>query len=328
MMKRLILVALAAIAPTVARAQGSVTVGVLDTAVKRVAPGTKFTVPLVVDSSATAATIDSIASFLVWDPGVVTLDSVTVGAFGGFKSLSLNSVPVGRVDFSAKSPASVTPTVNPVSLATVWFTAAQTSGGTRLDTTPNDASLTGTHVAAGQLVGWSTNICVTPSGFWGDANGDGQVDIIDAQQIAKASVGGVVDSAAAVANNGDVNADGVVDILDAQSVARFSVRLPSTPPRINTDRGAIPDVHTLAINHDKVTLAVGSTSSLVATPFDANNFSLVGCQSVAWTSSDERKVHVNPTGQITAIATGSATITATWVSGATTVTTQSLVTVP
>jgi uncharacterized protein YjdB len=83
-------------------------------------------------------------------------------------------------------------------------------------------------------------------------------------------------------------------------------------------------VATLSMNKEAMSLAVGSTSSLVATPSDASGFTIVGCQTSTWVPSDSTIVRVNATGQVTALATGTATITAT--SGSATA--QSVITVP
>jgi uncharacterized protein YjdB len=58
------------------------------------------------------------------------------------------------------------------------------------------------------------------------------------------------------------------------------------------------------------TLAIGATQQLSATTFDANNNVLTG-RVVTWSTSDSTKVTVSGAGLATAIAAGSATITAT-----------------
>ncbi|UCG88471.1 MAG: hypothetical protein JSW71_07990, partial [Gemmatimonadota bacterium] len=70
------------------------------------------------------------------------------------------------------------------------------------------------------------SICVGVSGIWGDVNGDGVVNIIDAQQVARYSVGlPPPPDPFLVGEFGDVNHDGVVNIIDAQQIARYSVGL-------------------------------------------------------------------------------------------------------
>jgi hypothetical protein len=70
------------------------------------------------------------------------------------------------------------------------------------------------------------------SGFLGDVTGDGNVNIIDAQQIARWSVGLSVSAtvAARIPSHGDVTGDGNVNIIDAQQIARWAVGLGSSFP--------------------------------------------------------------------------------------------------
>jgi hypothetical protein len=305
--------------PGTASAQGWLTLQSPDTAIRHPAPGSVMSVRVFVDMSQLGGNIDAISSAMSWDPAFMTLDSIKRSAFGPLSNI--DSVRIaGTLKFTARSSTPVSITTD---VATLFFKTALAPGGTRLSIAASDASLAGTSLASGQLVGWTNDICVALPGVWGDVNGDSQVDIIDAQQIALASVGATVDSAFRLANNGDVNADGDVDILDAQALARYAVHL-SAPARINQVRFVPPVAASLIMNKETVTLAVDSTTSLVATPFGADGFTIVGCQSSTWSSTDATIVRVNPTGQITALRQGTATITAT--SG--TATKQSVVTVP
>lgn len=61
----------------------------------------------------------------------------------------------------------------------------------------------------------------------------------------------------------------------------------------------------LILNEDSLELAPGDTVRLVATVFPEN----ADCGELQWTSSDESKVTVDPSGLVTAIAWGNATIT-------------------
>lgn len=69
--------------------------------------------------------------------------------------------------------------------------------------------------------------------LWGDGNADGNVNITDAQQLARYSAGLAVGNWTAVTTRGDVTADGNVNIIDAQQIARYSVGL-SAAPRTST----------------------------------------------------------------------------------------------
>jgi hypothetical protein len=68
------------------------------------------------------------------------------------------------------------------------------------------------------------SVCVGITGLWGDVNADGAVNIIDAQQVARYSVGLLPPPDPFLVDEfGDVNHDGVVNIIDAQQIARYSV---------------------------------------------------------------------------------------------------------
>jgi hypothetical protein len=150
----------------------------------------------------------------------------------------------------------------------------------------------------------------TAGARWGDVNDDGTVNILDAQQVARHSVGLSVLNAAAVAARGDVNGETGVNIIDAQQIARFSVGL-SAAARINTAL-VVPEVATLALAPAAApALAVGGTLSLAATPRDAANADLTACVTITWGSSAPAVASVSATGVVTGVAPGTATITAT-----------------
>jgi hypothetical protein len=69
-------------------------------------------------------------------------------------------------------------------------------------------------------------------------------------------------------------------------------------------------VASLTIVPPTATLVAGATSQLTATPLDAAGHPLPG-RAIAWTSSDSSKARVSVTGLVTAVATGTASITAT-----------------
>jgi M6 family metalloprotease-like protein len=77
---------------------------------------------------------------------------------------------------------------------------------------------------------YSVQVCLAAggSGLYGDVNGDGIINVIDAQIVARFSVGLSVPDATRVQTNGDANGDGAINVIDAQVIARYSVGL-STP---------------------------------------------------------------------------------------------------
>ena len=193
--------------------------------------GAQLALPLTLDMSAAAGTaLASVSGTVTWDPARWTFVSLSAGPFGTLTSNTANSAAgsVGFATFDANG------TTTNQTLATLTLQARTTLGNTNVA-----AAIT----AAGDALGVSISSIVTTRaqtacinaaiGVYGDANGDAAVNIIDAQQIARFSVGLGVGNLSATQNNGDVTADGVVNIVDAQQVARFSVGL-SAAARITT----------------------------------------------------------------------------------------------
>ena len=72
----------------------------------------------------------------------------------------------------------------------------------------------------------------------------------------------------------------------------------------------LPPVSAVGVSPPSATVSVGQTAQLTATPKDATGTPLSG-RAVTWSSSDTTIARVSGSGLVTAIATGSATITAT-----------------
>jgi M6 family metalloprotease-like protein len=89
-------------------------------------------------------------------------------------------------------------------------------------------------VASAGTTGYSVRVCnaASGSGIYGDVNGDGVVNVIDAQLVARYSVGLSVPDASRTQVNGDVNADGAANVIDAQLISRHSVGLSAPGSRI------------------------------------------------------------------------------------------------
>src|SRR2546428_11758880 len=76
------------------------------------------------------------------------------------------------------------------------------------------------------------------------------------------------------------------------------------------NEGPHAPVASLAVAPQTLTVGVGATAQLTATPRDANGAFLAG-RSVTWASSNTAVATVNTTGLVTGVAEGQATITAT-----------------
>jgi M6 family metalloprotease-like protein len=82
-------------------------------------------------------------------------------------------------------------------------------------------------VLAPTTTGYQVRICLQAAGggTYGDVNGDGTINVIDAQIVARFSVGLSVPDQNLVQTSGDVNGDGSVNVIDAQVIARHAVGL-------------------------------------------------------------------------------------------------------
>ena len=273
----------------------------------QVAPGAKVAVPVVIDLSGSAGTnVSSLTMGMSWGTSRLTFDSLRAGTFGSLTS-NTGGAASGSVVMSAFSAAGTTTTVT---MATAYFTASASTGGTRVAFTPTVA---GNDVGTDLLPIFrvqALDVCVAASGLWGDTNGDGNVNIIDAQQIARFSVGLAVANLNAVTTQGDVTADGNVNIIDAQQIARFSVSL-TAAARVNTSLSVQPAVATLTLNQTTASANIGASVQLSASPVDAGSSSISGCVPVAWTTSAAAIATVDSTGRVVGMAPGTATITAT-----------------
>ncbi|MES2177596.1 MAG: Ig-like domain-containing protein [Gemmatimonadota bacterium] len=289
-------------------AQGTIGLAVGQPPTMRVLPSGKIAVPVTLDMSASAGgNLASLATGISWTSTRLTLDSVKAGAFGTLTS-NIAGAATGSASLSVSSATGTTATAT---IATLYFTAASTAGGTRILVGPTAGANQAATSVLSLIRPRGLDVCVGPHGRWGDANGDDVVNIIDAQQVARLSVFLSVANSASAASRGDVTSDGSVNVIDAQQIARFSVGL-SASARVNASQLVAPAVASVGITPNSPALAPGGVVQLTGTPRDAGNADVTGCSAVTWTSSDATKATVDADGgMVTGVAAGAATITAT-----------------
>ncbi|MES2180246.1 MAG: dockerin type I domain-containing protein [Gemmatimonadota bacterium] len=278
------------------------------TVAKHVVPGTRLAVPIVVDLSAGAGTsVRSLQMRVSWATARLTFDSVRSSSFGVLTS-SAADVASGSLSLSSAASSGTTTTAE---VATLYFTANTTAGtgGTRILLTPIavDNDLGASVVTRLRLQ--HLEVCVAPGVLWGDSNSDNVVNIIDAQQIARHSVGLSVANETALAAQGDVTEDGTVNVVDAQQIARYTVAL-SAVPRVGVAFPIVPAVNALFVNPLDASVYVGSATQLLAEPRDASNNALNGCQPVSFSSGAPTIASVDSAGRVFGLTSGIATITA------------------
>jgi alpha-tubulin suppressor-like RCC1 family protein len=281
-----------------------------------VSPGEKLAMPVILDMTAAAGTnLGSLTTGVTFANASLNFDSVKVGSFGSVTpntaGASSGSLTLGVFDAAG--------TTTTQTLATVYFTASSTTGGSTIGFTPTVAgSAAGANIQS-LMRTRPMDVCVLPGGKWGDVNGDslvsplgdGNVNVIDAQQIARYAVGLPVANRSGVVARGDVNADAAVNIIDAQQIARASVGL-SAATRVGTFTfSSLPTTSVSVTPGTAQSIDVGGNRQLAAAALDANNVDVGYCATFAWTSSDPAVATVSSTGIVTGVGAGSATITAT-----------------
>jgi fibronectin-binding autotransporter adhesin len=303
-------------------AQGIISLTVGGGGKTMVAPGSKVTLPVVIDmTSAAGRNLSSIATALNWDSNRLTLDSVKTAGFGTFTANTAGASG-GAATLGTSSASGTTTTVT---LGNAYFTASPTAGSARVSVTPSSAmDVVGANILS-TVRTRNLDVCVGPTGPWGDGNGDGSVNIIDAQQVARFSVGLVVANSIAITYQGDVNADNSVNIIDAQQVARFSVGLSATA-RINTAAFTPPAVSSLNIANvldaaagatnpgvaaNVSNFVVGTQAQLIPLARDAGSVDVTSCAALTYASSNAAVATVSSSGLVTAVSSGTATVTAT-----------------
>lgn len=276
----------------------------------RVLPGARFVVPISVDlSNAAPMDIASLTTALSWGTPQLSLDSLRAAPNLGWQfTANTSGAPGGSASFTTSNASSLT---SSSIVALAYYTANSVPGGTRITPAVPAASNAAMQSILPFVRPRRLDVCIAVHGKWGDVNSDNAVNIIDAQQVARYSVGLAVFDINAVVNRGDVTNDGLTNIIDAQQVARFSVSLPVGPrPGVEAFVQPVPVSATMSPAGQQ-TLDINQTVQLTASPFGSSLVPQTGCESFLWSSSNPNAATVNASGFVTALATGSATITAT-----------------
>ncbi len=308
--------ALAASAPLAA--QGTIHVRAGSVSAATYAPNTTVAVPIIIDmSDAAGANLASLTTQLKWGATRLTFDSVKAGNFG---SLTANAADAANGNLTL-SIFNATGTTTTVTMATVYFTS--TPGATTVEVRPTAAgNETAANIMSLVRVRW-LDACIAQGGYWGDVNADNTVNIVDAQQLARSSVGLSVANPAALATNGDVTADGTINIVDAQQIARFSVGL-SASPRTNTLLSTPATVATLTVPHSyaatlgsfdpanevfRTHVPLQPEAQLRPLAKDAGGADVTACASLTYASIRPAVLTVSSSGLVTGLVPDTASIT-------------------
>ncbi len=267
------------------------------------AAGDRVTVPIAIDmTGASGIALGSYRITFSWNPAGFSFVNATGGTFGSpvFNSESASS---GVLQFAAASAAGAN---GIFTLANVALEVAATISGSF---TVVFEELT----AAGSFQDLLPYLTITQGSFcgsdvWGDLNGNGQIQSVDAQIVLMHAVGlSVADT-----TRGDVAQDGVVDPRDALVILSYVVGLDVSAFRVGQPvsetctPGAVDAVRILP---NAVSLAPGDAFQLTAEVEDSNGV-LLGGKNLQWASDDGAVVLVDSTGKVSAQGPGTATVTA------------------
>ena len=198
-----------------------------DGSVSALAPAEQVHLPIVVDmTQAEGLDIASLTFAVTWDVEGLSFVSASAGELGTLIFNEANTASGSLVG----SMFSTTGATSTFVVATLQLEAADVQGLNTMIavgvTAAGDEA--GTDILQ-HLRTSGLTVCIG-IGLSGDVTGDEVVNIIDAQQIARHSIGlptpGVNDASRFV-THGDVTGDGTTNIIDAQQIARFTVGLPT-----------------------------------------------------------------------------------------------------
>lgn len=272
--------------------------------------GTPFDVPVEVDLSARADLLGSFALAIRWNPAVLAF---VKGQDGNFGSLTTNVDSAGGViQLTGANPGGVgghvvvgvgrfvplTPGLDTFKISVTELYAARTFA----DLLPSAV--------------WSDTPFCPAVGLYGDVDGNGVVNSADALAALTYAVGKSIPGNPAI---GDVDGDGLTNARDALiilaagiglDVAAFRVLLPAPG-----GCAAVP-LSLLDLLPGNVTMNVAQVARYTAVARDSTG-AAVSVSDLSWASSDGAVATVNPLGEVTAVAPGTATISVRRPSGAT-----------
>ncbi len=278
--------------------------------------GNRVTVPVAIDmTGASGFDLGAYRVRFTWNPNVFSYVSASGGTFAA-PVFNADTAAAGVLRFAAASAAG----------ANGLFTLADITLEV-LATDPDTFRVQFEELtAAGTFDDLLPFLTVTSgafcgSGVWGDLDGNGQVQSVDAQIVLMHAVGIAVTDTV----RGDVDADAKVDPRDALIILSDVVGLDVSAFRVGqlvaaTCRPGATD--TVTVLPSPLTLAPGDLFALSAQVRDTAGI-LLGGIDLAWSSTDPSVATVDATGTVTAVAQGSADIVAAvapGVTGGTTVT--------
>ncbi len=172
--------------PGVSAVPGEITVAAGSQPSTIVAPGGTLTFPILIDmSAAEGLNLAAVDVRVTWDSDLLTFVGATAGTFG---SVTINDTEAGMGVFRANA-FDATGTTETFELLTLDLAAGTIEGPTIVEI---EVLAVGDELGTSLLsnvVSRALSVCVGIPTLSGDVTGDSNVNIIDAQQVARFSVG-------------------------------------------------------------------------------------------------------------------------------------------
>lgn len=266
--------------------------------------GLPFDVPIEVDLGSRPERLGSFNLRLEWNPAVLKFLGGRDGTFGSVTA-NLDSVSLGVVRIAGVSPSGAGPRV-------ILGVGEFVPLGPEADTfrlSVQELYAAGTFADLLPSAQWSDRAYCLALGRYGDVDGERSVSSRDALLVLTHAVGLSIPGNPAL---GDVDGDGVAGARDALIILSSAVGIDVTAFRILAVAPgpcAAPRRPQLALVPGPVTFDLGQSARYVAVAADSTGTSMA-VTDVVWSSSDDRVVTVSPSGVVTAVGLGTATVRA------------------
>ena len=276
--------------------------------------GDTIDVPVTVDlSGAPGRQLGSYTAQFTWNPNVLLLEAINNGTFAP-PQVNGAASDSGRLQLTAAQPAGAG---GVVTVFVVRFYVLSDSAPSSVTVSFSEMSATSTSVTPFEvllpLLRYVQGTFCRSLGHWGDVNGDGQANSLDALVALSVVVGIPVDTTVMKPALADVDGDGQVTSRDALIILSAAVGLPVTGYRVLLPAAggcATGAATTLAVTPDSIELEAGQGVAVVVQATDASGRA-VPTDIVTWTSSNPAVAGYDPAkGAVQARSAGIATLTA------------------
>jgi nitrous oxidase accessory protein NosD len=276
--------------------------------------GQTINVPITVDlSGAPGRQLGSYRGQLTWNPALLDLSQVKAGNFAQPQA-NISALNTGTAQVTAVLPAGAG---GVVTVFIAQFFVLSDTAQSPVAVSFDEMSATATSVTPFEvllpLLKYVQGTFCRSLGEWGDVNGDGQSNSLDALVALSVVVGLPVDTLVMKPALADVDGDGSVTSRDALIMLSYAVGLPVTGYRVLLPAAGACGTGaatTLVIAPDSVELQAGQGVAVLAQATDGSGRA-VPAESLSWSSSNPTIAGYDPvSGQVKGRSPGFTTLTA------------------